>query len=83
MPITADNISITPPSHEKSYFNEEIFLPVKAPRYTTRIFTEKVRNAVRNESAPRNPAFIPTATESAERTRAMTILTDIEKIFAK
>ena len=51
MPITADNISRTPPSHDKSYFKDEIFFPVNSPRYTTRIFTIKVMKAVLNEFA--------------------------------
>ena len=83
MPITADNISRTPPSHDKSYFKDEIFFPVNSPRYTTRIFTIKVMKAVLNEFAPRNPAFIPTATESAESASASAILSDIERTFEK
>ncbi len=77
----ANNISITPPTHEKSWCSEEIFFPVRLPRRMAINPQKTAQTDVLRGDVTENPLLSPIAAESNELASARAAASTAERLF--
>ena len=74
-------ISITPPTHERSRFREDIFLPVRLPRMIAAAPVKSVSSEVVRGAESESPQPIPVAAQSSELAAASAKASRTERDF--